>query len=186
MDDEEIVTLYLKRDETAIGHSQKKYGGRLRAVSKGITADSCTAEEAENDTYLKAWESIPPNKPYNTLFVYLARIIRNLSLNILRSRGRLKRSAVLVELSDEMEQCIPAAGLVEEEFDGKLLAEKISAFLDTKPSDKRDIFMRRYWFTDSPKEIAKRFGISRSNVNVILHRMREELKEYLEKDGYFI
>lgn len=186
IDDEEIVKMYLQRDENAIGHTQTKYGTKLRAVSHGITADICAAEEVENDTYLKAWESIPPNEPYKTLFVYLMRIVRNLSLNVCRNRSRLKRSAVIVELSEEMEQCIPAAGLVDEEYDGKLLAEKISRFLDGKSSRKRDIFMRRYWFLDSEVTIAKRFGLSENNVKVILFRMRRELKEYLESDGYFI
>lgn len=184
MDDNEIVKLYLKREESAISQTQKKYGKRLRSVSRGITANDCTAEEAENDTYLKAWESIPPNEPWNALFAYLLRIIRNISLDILRKRRTQKRAAVLVELSEEMEQCIPSAMSVEEEFEASLLAEKISAFLDALPSEKRDIFMRRYWFLDSPETIAKRFALTKNNVNVTLFRLRNELKKYLEEHGY--
>lgn len=184
MNDEQIVEMYLQRNEAAIGHTQDKYGVRLRAISRGITADQCAAEEVENDTYLKAWESIPPNKPYNAFFAYLARITRNLSLSVIRARNTLKRGAVVVELSEEMEQCIPDKARAEEEFDKKLLSEKISAFLDMKSARKRDIFMRRYWFLDSVESIAKRFGMSVNSVNVTLFRLRNELREYLEKEGY--
>lgn len=186
MNDEQIVEMYLQRDESAIGHTQAKYGARLRAVSRGITNDQCAAEEAENDTYLKAWESIPPNKPYTALFAYLAKITRNLSLSIVRSRKALKRNATIVELSEEMEQCIPDKARAEEEFDSKLLSAKISAFLDKKSARNRDVFMRRYWFLDSVESIAERFGMSVNNVNVTLHRMRNELREYLEKEGYSV
>lgn len=186
MNDEQIVEMYLQRDEAAIGHTQTKYGVRLRAVSRGITNDPCAAEEVENDTYLKAWESIPPNKPYNAFFAYLAKITRNLSLSVVRSKSALKRNAVVVELSKELEQCVPDKAHVEEEFDSKLLSEKISAFLDTKTARNRDIFMRRYWFCDSADAIAERFGMSANNVNVMLHRMRNELREYLEKEGYSV
>lgn len=186
MNDEQIVEMYLQRDESAIKYTQAKYGARLRAVSRRIINDQCAAEEVENDAYLKAWESIPPNKPYTALFVYLAKITRNLSLSIVRSKNALKRSAVVVELSEEMEQCIPDKARTEEEFDGKLLSKKISAFLDTKPARNRNIFMRRYWFFDSVESIAERFGMSVNNINVTLHRMRNELREYLEKEGYSI
>lgn len=186
MNDEQIVKMYLQRDEAAIGHTRDKYGTRIRAVSRGITNDQCTAEEVENDTYLKAWESIPPNEPYNSFFAYLAKIARNLSISIVRSKKALKRNAVIVELSEEMEQCIPDKARTEEEFDSKLLSAKISAFLDTKPARNRDIFMRRYWFFDSVESIAERFGMSVNNINVTLHRMRNELRKYLEKEGYSI
>lgn len=186
MDDEQIIEMYLQRDESAIVHTQDKYGAQIRAISRAITNDQCAAEEVENDTYLKAWNSIPPNKPYNNFFAYLARIARNLSMSVVRSQKTLKRSAVIVELSEELERCIPNKLRVEEEFDSKLLSAKISAFLDTKPARNRDIFMRRYWFFDSADMIADRFGMSVNNINVILHRMRNELREYLEKEGYSI
>lgn len=186
MDDEKIVEMYLQRDEAAIGHTQDKYGARILAISRIITGDRCAAEEVENDTYLKAWDSIPPNKPYNSFFAYLARIARNLSMSVVRSKKALKRGAVVVELSAELEQCIPDKARAEEEFDSKLLSSKISAFLDTKSARNRDIFMRRYWFFDSVDAIAERFGMSANNVNVILYRMRNELREYLEKEGYSI
>ncbi len=186
MDDEEIVELYLQRDETALSQTQSKYGKRICAVSHAITGDRLTAEEVENDTYLRAWESIPPNTPRKTLFAYLAKIARNLSINVCRSRGRLKRAAMIVALSEELEQCVPAKERVEEDFDAKLLSECISAFLDTLPERKRDIFMRRYWYLDSSETIAERFGMSENNVKVTLFRLRGKLREHLEKEGYFV
>lgn len=186
MDDTEIVELYLQRDETALSQTQGKYGKRLCAVSHAITGDRLTAEEVENDTYLKAWESIPPNAPYKALFAYLAKIARNLSINACKSRGRLKRAAMIVELSDEMEQCIPAKCRVEEDFDAKLLSECISVFLDALHERKRDIFMRRYWYLDTPQSIAERFGMSENNVKVTLFRLREKLREHLENEGFFV
>lgn len=186
MNDEQIVEMYLQRDEAAIGQTQIKYGTRLRNISRRITNDQCTAEEVENDTYLKTWDSIPPNKPYTAFFSYLAKITRNLSLSVVRSQNALKRSAIVVELSVELEQCVPDKARTEEEFDRKILSAKISAFLDKKSERKRSIFIRRYWFLDSVESIAERFGMSENNVNVTLFRLRNELREYLEKEGYFM
>lgn len=183
MNDEEIVELYLKRDENAIRQTQSKFGKRIINISKNITGSDLTAEEVENDTYLRAWENIPPTEPRTYLFAFLARIARNLSISICRERSALKRGAVLVELSDEMEECIPAAGNVEQEAEGNMLLELINDFLFSKSEEKRNIFMRRYWYLDPVSSIAKRFGLSESNVKTTLFRMRAELREYLEKQG---
>lgn len=108
MDDTTIIDLYFARDEAAIRHTAEKYGGRLRALSHGIVQDMQTAEECENDTYLQAWNAIPPHDPKEYLYAFLARITRHISLNRCRDRRRLKRSAYICELSAELEQCIPA------------------------------------------------------------------------------
>lgn len=184
IDDAEIVKLYLNRDENAISQSKEKYGKRLRDISYGITADRSSAEEVENDTYFSAWETIPPKEPYSYLYAFLARIARNISLSICRSRSTLKRSAHIVELTEEMEQCIPSDEDIAEKLDGDILAEYISNFLRSKPEAKRNIFMRRYWFLDSVESIAKRFELTESNVKTTLFRLRNELKEYLEREGY--
>lgn len=186
MDDTEIVKLYLNRDEAAISQSKEKYGRRLQDISFGITADRLSAEEVENDTYFSAWETIPPKEPYTYLYAFLARIARNISLSICRSRSTLKRSAHIVELSEEMEQCIPSDEDIAEKLDRDILAEYISDFLKSKPEIKRNIFMRRYWFTDPVETIAKRFGLTESNVKTILFRLRNELKEHLEREGYML
>ncbi|MCM1054591.1 MAG: RNA polymerase sigma factor [Bacteroides sp.] len=186
MEDEEIVKMFLRREETAIAHSKDKYGQRLQNISFGITADRQTAEEVENDTYYRAWESIPPNEPYGYLFAFLAKIARNLSLSVCRNRSRLKRSAYVVELSEEMQQCIPSGENVEERLNADILAETVSSFLRSKPKEKREVFMRRYWFLDPTKSIAKRFGMTESSVKTTLFRLRKELKEYLEREGYTV
>ncbi|MDE7234961.1 MAG: RNA polymerase sigma factor [Ruminiclostridium sp.] len=183
MTDEEIVKLYLKRDPSAIRHSQLRYGERLFRIAQEITADPSTAEEIENDTYFRAWESIPPKEPYTYLFAFLARIARNLSLSLCREQSRLKRAAFVTELSEEMEQCLPAEGGVEEEVDAALLIESINRFLFSQTEEKRNLFMRRYWFLDSVESIAKRYRLSESKVKVTLFRLRNELKAYLEKEG---
>ena len=108
MNDNKIIDLYLCRDETAVKHTARKYGDHLRALAYGIVKDHQTAEECENDTYLKAWNSIPPHEPREYLYAFLARITRHISLDCCRKRSRLKRSAYISELSAEMEQCIPA------------------------------------------------------------------------------
>ncbi len=185
-EDKDIVKMFLERNENAIAESKNKYGGRIRRISYNITEDRSAAEEVENDTYFTAWESIPPNEPYTYFYAFLARIARHLSLTLCRNRNRLKRNAHIVELSMEMEQCIPSDGDIADKLEGDILAEKISGFLMTKSEEKRGIFMRRYWFLDSVKSISRRFGLKESNVKTILFRMRNELKDYLEREGYTI
>ena len=184
MDDSKIIELFLKRDETAIKQSAEKYGIRLRALSYGIVNDRQTAEECENDTYMEAWNTIPPNEPRDYLYAYLARIIRHLSLNYCRDRSRLKRSAHICELSAELEQCLPAPDDVEKFIDGMSICDTINGFLASLDAEKRNIFVRRYWYLDSVAYISERFGLSESKVKTTLFRCRRELRDYLEKEGY--
>lgn len=186
IDDAEIVDMFLERNENAVAETKNKYGKRLQSISYNITTDRPTAEEAENDTYFTAWNNIPPKEPYSYFYAYLARIVRNVSLSFCRSRSRLKRNAFITELSDEMEECIPSGENIADKLEGDILAERISDFLNAKSEEKRNIFMRRYWYLDSVKTIAKRMGLKESNVKVTLFRLRNELKEYLEKEGYNI
>lgn len=186
MEDRQIVKLYFDRDENAIRQTQLKFGKRILGISKNITGSPLTAEEVENDTYLRAWENIPPADPADYLFAFLARIARNLSISVCRERSALKRAAVLVELSDEMEECLPSRSNVEDDADGDLLLELINKFLFSKDETRRNIFMRRYWYLDSIKQIAKRFGISESSAKTTLFRMRAELREFLENQGFEI
>ncbi|MBQ4467611.1 MAG: RNA polymerase sigma factor [Firmicutes bacterium] len=184
MDDNQIVELYLQRDETAIKHSAIKYGIRLRTIANRIVKDQQTAEECENDTYLEAWNTIPPHEPGNYLFAFLARITRHLSLNCCRDRSRLKRSAFICELSEEMEQCIPAPDDTECRIDEIVLNEAINDFLGNLSEEKRNVFLRRYWYLDSIADISKRFALSESKVTSMLFRCRKQLREHLIKEGY--
>ncbi len=133
MDDIQIVDLYLQRDETAIAQTAERYGHRLRQVSYRIVDDHQLAEECENDTYLQAWERIPPHEPKSYLYAFLARITRNLSIDCCRSGKRLYRRSVITELSTELENCIPAPDDVQCRMEAQLLADIISNFLKTQP-----------------------------------------------------
>ncbi|QRN85708.1 RNA polymerase sigma factor [Clostridia bacterium] len=184
MDDRKIVELFFERDETAIKHTTVKYGRRLRSLSRGIVKDLQTAEECENNTYLETWNSIPPNEPKEYLYAFLARIIRHISLNCCRDRKRLKRSAYICELSVEMEQCIPAPDDCECRIDEIELKQAINSFLVGLGAEKRNIFLRRYWYLDSIADISKRFDLSESKVKTTLFRSRNKLREHLVKEGY--
>ena len=153
-------------------------------MANNIVKDLKTAEECENDTYLEAWRTIPPHEPRTYLFAFLALITRHISLNICRDRNRLKRSAFICELSTEMEQCIPSPDDTECRIDDIILKDAINNFLATLDEEKRNIFLRRYWFLDSIADISKRYAISESKVKTTLFRCRNQLREYLEKEGY--
>lgn len=184
MEDDKIVQLYLNRDENAIHHTAEKYGSRLRRISFGITSDVQTSEECENDTYMETWSRIPPAEPRTYLFAFLARITRAISIDRCRQRSSLKRDGLLIELTQELETCLPASASVEEALDEKLLGEAISSFLRTLSSEKQVIFMRRYFYLDSISEISKRLSLGESKVKMTLFRIRNDLRAYLVKEGY--
>jgi len=186
LDDNRIVALYLLRDETAISLTAEKYGGRLCALAYGIVNDRQTAEECENDTYMEAWRIIPPHEPRSYLYAFLARITRHISLNCCRDRGRLKRSAFICELSAEMEQCIPAPDDTACRIDDMALGEAINGFLGKLGEEKRNVFIRRYWYLDSIADISERYALSESKIKTMLFRCRNQLREQLEKEGYTV
>lgn len=186
MDDSEIVDLYLSRDESAISHTAFKYGSRLKRIAFRILNSTSSAEECENDTYLEAWNRIPPSEPRTYLFPFLGRIIRHLAIDEYRKNLSQKRNALFSELTLEMEQCIPGRNTAEEAFDADALAGTINSYLSTLSEEQRGIFIRRYWFFDSILEISVRYGCSTGKVKTNLFRMREGLKKYLEKEGYTV
>lgn len=180
MEDDEIVELFLARDETALGKTAEKYGKRLRTIALRVCGDMTAAEECENDTYLKAWDSIPPHEPRTYLFPFLAKITRCTALDRVKKDARSRAS----ELTSELENTLPSPNDVEGRLDGKLLSEAISRFLRTQSDEKRNIFLRRYWFMDSVSEIAKRYSISAGKVKTVLFRTRIALHEHLKKEGF--
>ena len=184
MEDSKIVELYLLRDETAIKQTAEKYGKRLCALAYGIVMDLQTAEECENDTYMEVWSAIPPHEPRTYFYAFLARITRHISLNCCRDRSRLKRSAFISELSAEMEQCISAPDDTQCRIDDMMLNQAINGFLGKLDEEKRNIFIRRYWYLDSIAAISRRFALSESKVKTTLFRCRNQLREHLEKEGY--
>lgn len=179
-----IVERYLLRDEVAIEWTAQKFGKRLNALAYAVVQDTQEAEECENDTYLQAWNRIPPHEPRAYLFAFLACITRHLALNRCRDRSRQKRSAIVCELSAEMEQCLPSRENMQALPDDLSLREALNHFLATLPEEQRNLFLRRYWYMDSVAQIAKRFAISESKVKTTLFRCRKRLRSHLEKEGY--
>ena len=186
MEDEKIVELYLQRDETAISETAKKYGVRLQALAHRIVSDAQAAEECENETYLEAWNRIPPKEPRTYLFAFLGRIARHIAIDECRRSTSKKRSALLVELSAEMEECLAGEGSVEEVIEEQELSRAIMDFLSDCSLQQRRVFLRRYWFFDTIPEICQRYGYSESRVKTMLFRMRKNLKEHLEREGYAV
>lgn len=179
MEDQKIVELYWERSETAISETQKKYGRYCHYIAYQILYSDQDAEECVNDTYLAVWNSIPPNRP-EPLQPYVCRIGRNIALNRLRSAAAQKRSGYVISL-EELSGCIPAPC----RDDGKALGRAMDAWLDTLNIESRVIFLRRYWFGDSVKDIAAAFKMKENAVSVRLSRLRDSLKAYLIKEGYY-
>lgn len=183
MEDGKIIDLYWARNETAIAETDRKYGGYCRSLSMRILKSREDCEECVNDTWLRAWDSMPPGRP-SCLCAFLGKITRNLSISRYRKNRAEKRGGGEVELVlTELEDCIPGAGSVEEEVEGKELAESIDRFLCGLGAESRNIFVRRYFYLDSVKEVAGRFGVSESKVKSLLFRLRNRLREHLEKEG---
>lgn len=184
MEDERIVELFLARDEAALSQTAEKYGPKLRSLANNLLGDPQAAEECENDAYLQAWNAIPPHEPRTYLFPFLAKITRRLAIDLCRARHRKKRSAPLVQLTKELEQCIPDGDSAQNQAEGIFLAETVSRYLRTLPEEPRNMFIRRYWYMDSVAQIAQRFGAGQGKVKTSLYRTRNGLREYLSKEGY--
>ena len=184
MEDEKIIELFLTRNEDAIHETDLAYGRKLHGLSRRILLNREDAEESVSDTYLQTWKSIPPYHP-QYFFAFLAAVCRYVSLNRLDWNLAAKRKANVVPLTEEMELCIPDSRQ-EETIQGKELAKLLNAFLEGLPRDSRMIFLRRYWFLDSIAEIAKRYDITESKVKMQLHRTREKLRIFLEKEDIHV
>jgi len=184
MSDAAIVDLYWQRNETAIKETENKYSGYLSKIAYNILSDFEDSKECVNDTYLKAWNSMPEHKP-NELSTYLGRITRQVSIDVYRKRSTKKRQSNLSVSLSEVEECVPGKSSPEREAEASLLDGLINAYLRTLPNEKRTVFLCRYFFLDSMKDIAENHGMSVANVKTILHRTRLGLKKYLEKEGGF-
>lgn len=181
--DAALVELYWQRDEAAVAGTAAKYGPRLRALANGFLADEPSAEECENDTYLKAWNAIPPHCPVDYFFAFLAKITRQLALDRCRARDRQKRSAAVVELSAELQQCIPAPDDTASAVEAAEWGRVLTAFLNGLPKEQRGVFLRRYWYGDEVAAIARRYGFTQSKVKSMLMRTRTALRAWLIKEG---
>lgn len=184
MNDEAIVELYWKRDESAIGATEEKYGAYLMKIARNILGSHEDSEESVNDTYLAAWNSIPPQKP-TVLSLYLAKLTRRIAISLFRQKNSLKRRSSELALSiSEMEEILTATETPENELEAKLLSESLNRFLLTLSEEERHTFIGRYFYMDSVKKIAAYCGMSESKAKVMLYRTRQKLKEHLLKEGF--
>ncbi len=184
MEDEKIVSLYWAREESAIRETEIKYDRYLTKIAYNILADREDSRESVNDTYLAAWNSMPPHRP-GMLSTYLAKITRRISIDRFRYRTRDKRreSEYSVSLS-ELGDCVSGGNTTEEIVNVKLLADTIGVFLRLQSQEARNAFIGRYYFLDSIKDVAAYCGMSESKCKTLLHRTRVGLKEYLRKEGF--
>ncbi len=183
MNDSGIIRLFFKRDNDAIKYASEAYGTKMQYMAANMLGSKEDAEECVNDTLMKVWDTIPPNHPDN-LAAYMFTICRNIALNKINWKNAKKRYAEVISLTEELENCIPDKGLVGGgQAEDDYLSEVISTFLAGISKEKRTMFVRRYWYSDDIDTIADMFGYSKSKVKVTLHRVRKELKKYLEKEG---
>lgn len=186
LDDKEIIALYQLRDENAIRQTEKKYSSYLTTIALNIIGNREDSEECVNDTYFKTWNSIPPNIP-NVLKHYLGKITRELSIDRLRKKTSRKRGGSEYDLSlEELEDCAGSGDTTEQAADLIILVELIEKFLRSCSDYERDMFVCRYYFCDSLKEIAKYFRANESKVKNTLFHTRTKLKKYLESEGYVL
>lgn len=181
MNDDQIIQLFFARNEDAIAQTACRYGARLTRLSVNILRSNEDAQECVNDTYLRAWNTIPPTRPGH-LFAYLAKICRYLALDRLDWGNAVKRRAEVVALTQEMEECIPGAWREPGAEDAEV-SRLVGAFLQNQTRENRMIFVRRYWYGDSVSEIAQRYEVSQSAVLMRLSRTRSKLASYLKKEG---
>ena len=184
MDDTEIVGLYWQRDERAIACTDKKYRRYLHTIAYNILADREDSQESVNDTYLAAWNSIPPHKP-QVLSAYLGKLTRRISIDMFRKRNAGRRAGSEYALSlEELSECVSAGDTTAQALDCQMLSDAIAAYLKTLPQEARTVFLGRYYYLDPVAKIATYCRISQSKVKILLYRARKGLGQYLKEEGY--
>ena len=185
MEDEHIVDLYWKRSENAITETASKYGKYCYSIAYNILSDHNDAEESVNDTYLGAWNSMPPHRP-TILSTFLGKITRRIAIKKWQKEHATKRGGgEIVTALEELEDCIPAEHSVEREIETAEVGKVIDEFVMLLPLTERNIFICRYWYLDSISEICQQFGFSQSKVKSMLHRTRKKLQVCLEREGVY-
>ncbi len=185
MTDERIIELFFARSERGIEELDTKYGATCHRIAQNILGNKEDAEECVNDAYLGVWNSIPPKKP-SLLSAFLFKILRNLSITRYHANTAQKRNSFYDIALDELEETISTEESIEKECSQKEMTNAIEGFLDTLARENRVIFVRRYWFSESYTEIAKRTGLTEKNISVRLTRIREKMKEYLSERGILV
>ena len=182
MDDSSIIALYFARSEQAIQETDTKYGGFCYSIAYNILANREDSEESVSDTYLSAWNVIPPRKP-NPLAPFLGKIVRHISIDMWRKKGALKRGGGEVPLAlEELQECVASGENPEQRYEQKELIRQVRQFVAGLPDTERRVFVCRYWYLDSTADIAKRFGFSENKVSSMLHRIRGKLEKHLKRE----
>ncbi|MBE6985643.1 MAG: sigma-70 family RNA polymerase sigma factor [Ruminococcaceae bacterium] len=183
MEDRRIVELYWLRSEEAITASERKYGAYCNTISYNITYSHEDAEECVNETWIRSWNTMPPQKPMR-LMAFFGKIVRNCSLDLFRRKTALQRGGGSVPLAlEELSECLASEQDVEKQVESRQLSESLNRFLHDLPQRDCNLFLRRYFYMDSVETAAKRYHITAKNAAVILHRVRKKLAEYLQKEG---
>ena len=186
MEDAAIVELFFSRSEQAIRETMEKYGAYCMTVSRNILRDEEDAEECVSDTWVKAWNAIPPERP-RVLKCYLAKITRNLAINRYHQKHAARRGGTETKMVlDELEETVAGQQNVEDLVTAKELRLTIDAFVRALPEREGNVFIRRYFYTEAVDAIAKRYGLSANNVSVMLNRTRKKLKNHLLEAGYAV
>lgn len=186
MEDSKIVELYWQRSEEAITETSKKYDKYCNHIAYNILYNTEDAEECVNDTYMRAWNAMPPHKP-SRLSTFLGKITRNLALNKYKGYNTQKRGAGQTDVVlSELEECISTGSKVEDIVDEMALVDAINVFLSKLPKENRMVFVKRYWYMSSIKEISAQFGMNQNKVTTMLFRMRRDLKLHLESEGIYL
>ena len=183
MEDKQIVDLYLARSECAVTETDKKYGRYCHYIAHRILGNDEDAKEIVNDTYLKAWNTIPPNRP-NPLKSYVGMLSRQLSLDRYEKNHTQKRGGEAALVLDELSECIPDNNSGMDIGDSVALRDALNAFIWSLPDKTQVVFVRRYWYAASIAEIAQAYSMKESHVSVLLLRARRKLKEFLHKEGF--
>ena len=182
MTDAQIVEMYWNRNEQAISVTAEKYGTYCYSVAYGVLHNEEDSKESVNDTYMSAWNSMPPHKPA-ILKTFLGKITRRLSIDRWRRRNAEKRGGEIAEVLDELSECISPIGDPIAEIEKEMLDKTINTFVRELKDTEQRVFLCRYWYAKPVKEIAKLFGFSESKVKVMLMRTRNKLKARLETEG---
>ena len=184
MDDQSIVALFWERSEQAIAETDRKYGAYCYSIAYHALANSEDAEESVSDTYMAAWNQLPPHRP-SILATFLGKITRRISINRWKAKNTAKRGGGQITLTlEELDDCVDGKQNIERAYESHELVWAFNRFLETLPETERDVFLRRYWFFDSIADIAESFGFAQSKVTSMLYRTRGKLRKQLEKEGF--
>lgn len=183
MEDSAIIELYWARNEDALTQTDQKYGPMCRSLAFNILSDRQDSEECVNDTWHRAWNTMPPQRP-DSLRAYLGRIVRNLAISRLRQRTAQKRDGGAKVMFSELEDCLPSPARTDQELDAKELAAAVSRWLRTLDPDDRVLFVRRYWYGDASHELAREWDLLPNQMAKRMLKLRRSLKRSLEQEGF--